>query len=266
MKKYKMKKYIIAAVMLALYSCVFCAQSTMPPVTEPEGRTFTVVIDPAHGGGEWGVYVKGVHEKDINLKVALLLKKKLDSTPQGAVTALLTRDKDTYMSVTDRAAAANAASADLYITIHCDYTEASSAEGFRVYYNLPSVERPARAGMELWETAHNASHHDSVRLASVITQYMSAALLPENMTAAGSEENDLLPFSARPQEGVRSHTLKGVSAPACEIVLGNLYSRSDFENLKDQQVLDRIAYHIKEGILNFLKTDARDGEKNVKTQ
>lgn len=251
-----MKKYIISAALLFIYALIFCAQSTIPPLTDSAGRAFTVVIDPGHGGGEWGVYLRGVHEKDINLKVALMLKKKLDSMPQGKVRALLTRDKDIFVSAADRVAVANAASADLYITIHCDYTEAASAEGFRVYYNLPSKERSAQAGMELWETAHNDSHAESVRLAAMITRYMSDDILPENKAAGGSQENELLPFVARPQEGVRSHTLKGVKAPACELVLGNLYSRNDFENLKDPQVLDRTAYHIKEGIINFLKTGA----------
>lgn len=256
-----MKKLNLLALFLLGYACaVFSAQSTMPPITEPEGKTFTVVIDPAHGGGEWGVNSRGVQEKDIVLSLAKMIQKKLEAVPDGSVKVLLTREKDTFVERASRNAAANSANADLFISLHCDNTETVSAEGFRIYYNIPFRDAQLKPeGLELWDTAHNPYQAASVRLASAITQYMSAALLPENSTIASSEENDLLPFSARPQEGVRSYTLKGVRAPAIELVLGNFYSKNDFDALRDLQVLDRTAYHIKEGIMNFLKTENPEG-------
>ena len=267
MKKHKMKNLTLFAALILMSSCVFAAQSTIPPVTDPAGRAFTVVIDPAHGGGDWGVSSKGIQEKDIVLDLAKRLKKKLESIPEKNITVILTRDKDTFIEQKTRISSANEAGADLYITIHCDNTDAVSAEGFRVYYNLPFKDAQYNpSGMELWDTVHNKYQEASQRFAAVITQYMSAALLPESATIAGSEENDLLPFSARPQEGVRSYTLKGISAPGCELVLGNFYSKNDFDALRDQQVLDRAAYHIKEGIMNFLKTENPEGSKDGKKQ
>lgn len=78
---------------------------------------FTIVIDAGHGGKDVGAVDNQVKEKDINLAVALelgsLIKKKLDD-----VKVVYTRDKDTYLTLQQRAEKANKANGDLFISIH----------------------------------------------------------------------------------------------------------------------------------------------------
>ena len=84
---------------------------------QAEGRNFTVVIDPGHGGRDPGAMGRRGKEKDINLKVALKLGKLIqDNCPD--VRIVYTRQKDVFVALDRRAQIANNAKADLFISIH----------------------------------------------------------------------------------------------------------------------------------------------------
>ena len=82
-----------------------------------QGRDFTVVIDPGHGGRDPGAIGKRGKEKNINLNVALKLGKLIEANCKD-VRIVYTRDKDTFVALDKRAQIANNAKADLFISIH----------------------------------------------------------------------------------------------------------------------------------------------------
>ena len=67
----------------------------------------TVVIDPGHGGKDPGARgVTGSDEKDITLTIAQMVAERLSEDPQ--IRVVLTRTDDTYVSLEQRTAIANA--------------------------------------------------------------------------------------------------------------------------------------------------------------
>lgn len=107
----KLKIYI-------LYIVLFCiAVFPIFSYAKEAKKTFTVVIDAGHGGKDIGAADNGAKEKEINLGVALeleaLLKKKLKE-----IKVVMTRDKDKYLTLQERADVANKAKGDLFISIH----------------------------------------------------------------------------------------------------------------------------------------------------
>ena len=84
---------------------------------QAEGRDFTVVIDPGHGGRDPGALGRKGKEKAINLSVALKLGKLIQDNCQD-VRIVYTRDKDVFVGLDRRAQIANNAKADLFISIH----------------------------------------------------------------------------------------------------------------------------------------------------
>ena len=84
---------------------------------QAQGRDFTVVIDPGHGGRDPGAIGKRGKEKNINLSVALKLGKLIEANCKD-VRIIYTRDKDTFVALDQRAQIANNAKADLFISIH----------------------------------------------------------------------------------------------------------------------------------------------------
>ncbi|PZP47946.1 MAG: N-acetylmuramoyl-L-alanine amidase [Pseudopedobacter saltans] len=85
----------------------------------------TIVIDPGHGGRDGGARGAYSNEKDVALKVGLklrdILKKKL---PNCRI--VMTRSTDITQNVKVKADIANKAKGDLFISIHCNSTDASA--------------------------------------------------------------------------------------------------------------------------------------------
>lgn len=82
-----------------------------------EGKDFTVVIDPGHGGHDPGAIGKRGKEKNINLKVALKVGRLIQNNCKD-VKVLFTRRTDVFIPLDRRAQIANNAKADLFISIH----------------------------------------------------------------------------------------------------------------------------------------------------
>ncbi|MBP3229105.1 MAG: N-acetylmuramoyl-L-alanine amidase [Bacteroidaceae bacterium] len=89
------------------------------------GNAFVLCIDPGHGGHDAGaVGLKG-KEKDINLTVALAFGKMVEQRCKD-VKVVYTRKTDVYITLQGRADIANAARADLFISVHTNSVEAGS--------------------------------------------------------------------------------------------------------------------------------------------
>ncbi|MBR6701300.1 MAG: N-acetylmuramoyl-L-alanine amidase, partial [Firmicutes bacterium] len=63
-----------------------------------------IVLDPGHGGSDPGAIYSGVSEKDINLEVA---EKTADILKGAGYKVILTREKDVFVELSDRAAVSN---------------------------------------------------------------------------------------------------------------------------------------------------------------
>jgi N-acetylmuramoyl-L-alanine amidase len=79
-------------------------------------RQVVVVLDPGHGGKDAGIVTAQGQEKTVVLELAQTVKKLLQKDPHFKV--VMTRDRDSYVSLDERAAAANAAGARLFVSMH----------------------------------------------------------------------------------------------------------------------------------------------------
>lgn len=97
-------------------------------------RLTTVVIDAGHGGKDAGCVSadKKTYEKTITLDIAKTLSDKIKKAYPD-VKVILTRSKDEYITLENRAAQANKADADLFISIHINATERNSPNGYSVH-------------------------------------------------------------------------------------------------------------------------------------
>lgn len=98
---------------------LLCSLGLAFPVSgiQAENKSFTVVIDPGHGGRDPGALGRKGKEKNINLNVALKLGKLIQANCQD-VRIIYTRQKDVFVPLDRRAQIANNAKADLFISIH----------------------------------------------------------------------------------------------------------------------------------------------------
>ena len=95
------------------------------------GKTvFTVVLDAGHGGHDPGKVAHGKNEKDIALKIVLLVGKELEKNED--IRVIYTRKTDTFVDLYKRGEIANKANADLFISVHCNahHTNAFGSETY----------------------------------------------------------------------------------------------------------------------------------------
>jgi len=92
-----------------------------------------IVLDAGHGGWDLGtVGKKGLLEKDLVLDIVQRLGTLLQ-TKLGA-SVIYTRQDDSYVSLEKRAEIANLSHADLFLSIHANYSDLSTARGVETYY------------------------------------------------------------------------------------------------------------------------------------
>lgn len=76
---------------------------------------YRIVIDPGHGGEDFGATYNGRNEKDDNLNLALAVGQIL---ADNGIDVLYTRTEDVYNTPFEKATMGNNADADLFVSIH----------------------------------------------------------------------------------------------------------------------------------------------------
>ncbi len=139
----KFPRYTVCMQNGVLYSII-----KNPPVNNSNysNKLVKIIIDPGHGGKENGaIGCLGDKEKDINLEVALKLKKILENSH---FKVYLTRENDKNVSLEDRINFAKNKDALIFLSIHLNAVPISSNpnlnEGSVVFYFNPQSEELAK--------------------------------------------------------------------------------------------------------------------------
>ncbi len=188
------------------------SQPSQPP--QPKGGDqMLVCIDPGHGGSDPGAVSKdGAQEKVVNLFVAQRIKTYLE---RAGAKVLMARTDDSDVGLADRAAKANQAKCDYFVSIHANAADAESANGYEVFHY------PGSSG--------------GASLANKVSRtYKVASGMPlRRVTSANFQ------------------VLRDTAMPAILIELGFLTSPLDLALLKEPAFLDKCALGITFGILNM---------------
>ncbi|MFT4697153.1 MAG: N-acetylmuramoyl-L-alanine amidase [Flavobacteriaceae bacterium] len=81
-------------------------------------KKFVVVLDAGHGGKDPGNRGNGYKEADIALKIILKIGVELEKDQN--IKVIYTRKKNVFVELRERAAIANRADANLFVSVHCD--------------------------------------------------------------------------------------------------------------------------------------------------
>ena len=107
----------------------------------------TVAVDAGHGGKDMGAlgFTEGIHEAQLNLKLALELEREL--TALGA-TVVMTRTEDVNPTALQRINTVVNSGADIAISVHRNAANRTSANGFDAYHFNPFTVDAARHLLE----------------------------------------------------------------------------------------------------------------------
>jgi len=127
------------------------AKAPAPRAVVPPSRTEAragrddikiIVIDAGHGGKDPGAIGRsGMAEKDITLFVSLRLRDLIIKRLGKSV--LMTRDRDVFIELEDRAKFANNMGADLFVSVHVNSHPQRSTKGVEIYHFGEATDRRA---------------------------------------------------------------------------------------------------------------------------
>ena len=155
---------------------------TIPPPTKDDLQfkarvpKMRIVVDAGHGGWDLGtVGRRGLLEKDLVLEIGARLGKLLESRLGAEV--IYTRQDDTYIPLDERAEIANHAQADLFVSVHANYSDLISARGVETYYTN-SFSAPGSKGAA---TKDADAHSVAGSLQNAVLPTLSTADLHERI-------------------------------------------------------------------------------------
>lgn len=120
------RRKIIAGLTILSVLVPIASHAAAPQLTPKQP---VVVIDPGHGGADWGA-TDGNKEKDAVMAIGSQVAKILEI---HGVKAILTRNGDYFISLDRRVEIARESKADLFVSIHANYFEREEAMGVETY-------------------------------------------------------------------------------------------------------------------------------------
>ncbi len=234
------------------------AAPTPPPQPlPPRAKAFTtIVIDPGHGGRDPGAHgYRGTEEKDITLKVGLKLRELLKKDP--GVRVLMTRERDVFVELEDRARFANSNEADLFVSIHVNSHPQRSVRGIEIYHfgeakDQRALELAAREnGTPLSSTGMGWEY----LVADLLTTKKIEASLELAWTTKEAMITHLNGQYALVDHGVKTapfYVLRFTSMPSILAEIAYISNAAEEELLRTGTFVTRVAESLHEGVAAFL--------------
>ena len=175
-----------------------------------------IIVDPGHGGKDPGASGHGVREKDINLEIA----KKLAIILQNAGgRAVMTRTTDVFITLDNRAAAAERYNADMLVSIHADSIGKSHISGATVLTGARASSSSKKAAWMIEAALENAG------------------------------------ISCRAHRSQQLRVCDGHSKPAVLVETGFLTNRQEARNLDTDWYQNKVANAIASGVIRYLNSN-----------
>lgn len=235
-EKYNRVLQVIMAGIL-LVSMFFVAKEGAVYVNSMQAKSrekICVVVDAGHGGADPGkVGINNQLEKDINLKIAKLLKRFLQAE---GIEVIMTREGDgglydegaankKVQDMKKRLEIIEASDAVLVVSIHQNSYHEEYVKGAQVFYYATSGK--------------------SKRLAEVLQEQLKE-LEPDNKREAKGNDSYFL--------------LKKTSKPIVIVECGFLSNREEAERLSDEVYQEKLAWNIHMGIMKYINTLGKEND------
>jgi N-acetylmuramoyl-L-alanine amidase/type II secretory pathway predicted ATPase ExeA len=216
-----------------------------------------IAIDPGHGGYDTGTKgPQGLLEKDLCLDVALRLGQLIEENIAGAE-VIYTRKDDRHVSLEERTSIANAANADLFISIHANSSDFREARGVETYYLSLATSPQSRELATRENTSAQSSLHD---LSDLVAKITSNEKIAESKLLAVDIQNTLsqrlqLVSGREKNRGVKQApfvVLTGANMPAVLSEISFVSNASDESLLLESGQRQRVAEGLYRGIAAYL--------------
>ncbi len=214
---------------------------------------FRLVLDAGHGGWDLGtVGRKGLMEKDVVLDIVRRLGKLVENRLGAEV--IYTRQDDTYLPLEKRTEIANLAQAELFVSVHANSSDDSSARGSETYYtNTYSSLRARTSGADAEGAAAENVNWNNVDIRDKVQKSRRFAVAVQHALyhALAVQIPDMRNRGVKKASYV---VLTGTSMPAILAEVSFVSSPADEARLKSSTYRQKIAEGLYKGIAQYAAT------------
>jgi N-acetylmuramoyl-L-alanine amidase len=204
------------------------------PVQEPDRSLPTVVIDAGHGGHDGGSSRNGLREKDLTLDTALRLERHVRDYGFPVV---LTRRKDEYLELFDRAHIANRIPRALFVSIHFNDSTTGSGDGVETFY-----------------AEQKAAFSDGWTFAGLVQGRFEDVPPDQGASFATAIQQSVVTHLGVTDRGAKPRQLAVVRLTRCPAALvegGFLNNPAEARKLAQPEYRERLAVAVADGIRNY---------------
>ncbi len=214
-----------------------------------------IVIDPGHGGHDSGTLgADGIEEKDVVLDVALRLGKLLHERLGSQI--IYTRSDDTFIPLETRTAIANKAQADLFLSIHANSSQDTSARGVETYYlnfttSTDALETAARENAVSDQSVH--------QLSDLVKKIALKDKIAESREFASDVQQGLYNGLQKGNVGLKDRGVKkapfvvliGANMPSILAEISFVTNEKDAAQLREPEYRQRVAESLYKGVAKY---------------
>ncbi len=217
-------------------------------------HAFAIIVDAGHGGQDFGaIGVWGYKEKDINLNVALKLADRLKDM---GYRVYLTRDRDTFITLFERAFMANSIQAKerVYVSLHCNFMSDTLAWGLETFF-LTLKKATRKRAVELLENyPDDALESANGDVGFILGDVLQSEFLEDSRQLAFFIHRNLKRYTR--DRGIRQanfHVLRRIYSPSVLVELGYMSNPRELRKLLREGYRDSLSMDIAEGIDEYFE-------------
>ena len=218
-----------------------------------------IVIDPGHGGKDPGTVNRSLdlEEKSITLDIAKRLNAILNEHAELEI--ILTRPRDEYVALEERAAIANSNQGDIFISIHTNSAPRKTARGIEAYYlNITADPR----AMEVAAQENAMSSKSIAEMRTILDQILQNSKIAESKILAQYIQESMvgnlrMKFDGIEDLGVKKapfYVLLGAQMPSALLEVSFLSCQDEASRLATPSYRQAIAAGLYLGIINFIQS------------
>ena len=243
-------------------------QEAAPPVPQPKATAKIearpqrndiklIVIDPGHGGKDPGAIGRsGMAEKDITLYVGLRLRDLIIRHLKKGV--LMTRDRDVFIELEDRAKFANNMGADLFVSVHVNSHPQRSTKGVEVYHFGEASDRRA---LEVAARENGTPIKDTgIGWEYLVADLLTTKKVQESLELAWTTKKAMIArlddYYDVEDHGVKTapfYVLRFTAMPSILAEIAFITNPTEERLMQSDAFLNRMANSIFDGIKSYLK-------------
>ena len=208
-----------------------------------------IVIDPGHGGKDPGAISGRLYEKDVVFRLAKKIEK-LSKNYEG-IEVKLTRNKDIFLPLEERAAIANAMNGDLFISLHANAFKDINVGGMEIYHlDNTRDEYTSKLARVENKLSKNVTLLDTILVDMTMSYYVGDSLDYAAGIGKGLKK-DLKKYGVKIRgynKGALFYVLVGARMPSLLFEIGYITNKTEKELFQKDEYLEAIAKSLLDSI------------------